>query len=212
TRRDIITTLRTHGESALVRDAIDTKLEYLTSGMPLDKAWSKMQSAHKPMMLVMDEGQIKGAVEEDSIEELNLIHTARSQNNQKRRNNPLKNITDMIREFERYVERGQAFIQAFAAAIGEENLSKASEVLERVFAAMRQHLPFNESVNVMECLPMAIRGLYMDRWTLGSPTQRLTTTDSFIREIARGREDETEIAAVDVAKAAIETIAEYGAG
>lgn len=118
----------------------------------------------------------------------------------------------MIREFERYVEKGQAFVQAFAAAIGEENLRKASEVLERVFAAMRQHLPFNESVNVMECLPMAIRGLYMDRWTLGSPTQRLTTTDSFIREIARGREDETEIAAVDVAKAAIETIAEYGAG
>lgn len=81
TRRDIITTLRTHGESALVRDAIDTKLEYLTSGMPLDKAWSKMQSAHKPMMLVMDEGQIKGAVDEESIEELILIHTARSQHN-----------------------------------------------------------------------------------------------------------------------------------
>ena len=81
TRQDIITTLRTHGELALVRDAIDTKLEYLSSGMPLDKAWSKMQSAHKPMMLVMDEGQIKGAVDEESIEELILIHTARSQHN-----------------------------------------------------------------------------------------------------------------------------------
>lgn len=118
----------------------------------------------------------------------------------------------MIREFERYVERGQAFIQAFAAAIGEENLSKASEVLARVFAAMRQHLPFRESVSVMECLPMAIRGLYMDGWTLTGPSPRLTTTDSFVREIAMGRTDETEVAAVDVAKAAIETIAEYGAG
>ena len=118
----------------------------------------------------------------------------------------------MIREFERYVEKGQAFVQAFAAAIGEENLSKASEVLGRVFAAMRQHLPFHESVNVMECLPMAIRGLYMSGWTLGGPSERLTTTDSFVREIARARSDETEVAAVDVAKAAIETIAEYGAG
>jgi Zn-dependent protease len=81
TRQDIITTLRTHGEKALVRDAIDTKLEYLNPGMPLDKAWSKMQSEHKPMMLVMDEGQIKGAVDEESIEELILIHTARSQHN-----------------------------------------------------------------------------------------------------------------------------------
>lgn len=80
-RQDIITTLRTHGERALVRDAIDSRLEYLTSGMPLEKAWSKMQSAHKPMMLVMDEGQIKGAVDEESIEELILIHTARSQHN-----------------------------------------------------------------------------------------------------------------------------------
>jgi Zn-dependent protease len=81
TRQDIITTLRTHGEKALVRDAIDTKLEYLNPGMPLDKAWSKMQSTQKPMMLVMDEGQIKGAVDEESIEELILIHTARSQHN-----------------------------------------------------------------------------------------------------------------------------------
>jgi Zn-dependent protease len=81
TRQDIITTLRTHGDQALVRDAIDTKLEYLNSGMPLDKAWSKMQSAHKPMMLVMDDGQIKGAVDEESIEELILIHTARAQHN-----------------------------------------------------------------------------------------------------------------------------------
>jgi uncharacterized protein (DUF2267 family) len=118
----------------------------------------------------------------------------------------------MIREFERYVEKGRAFIQAFAAAIGEENLSKASEVLERVFAAMRQHLPFHESVNVMECLPMAIRGLYMNGWTLSGTSPRLTTTDSFVREIARGSDDETQAAAVDVAKAAIETIAEYGAG
>lgn len=81
TRQDIIATLRTHGEKALVRDAIDTKLEYLTPGTPLEKAWSKMQREHKPMMLVMDEGQIKGAVDEESIEELILIHTARSQHN-----------------------------------------------------------------------------------------------------------------------------------
>lgn len=118
----------------------------------------------------------------------------------------------MIREFERYVEKGQAFVQSFAAAIGEENLPKATEVLQRVFAALRQHLPFHESVNVMDCLPMAIRGLYLNGWNLGGPAQRLTTTDSFVREIAMGRGDETEVAAVDVAKAAIETIAEYGAG
>jgi uncharacterized protein (DUF2267 family) len=118
----------------------------------------------------------------------------------------------MIREFERYVEKGQAFVQAFAAAIGEENLRKASEVLERVFAAMRQHLPFHESVNVMECLPMAIRGLYMNGWTLSGGSQRLTTTDSFIREIAQVDDHEAEAEAVDVAKAAIETIAEFSAG
>ncbi|HEY8512642.1 MAG TPA: DUF2267 domain-containing protein [Cyclobacteriaceae bacterium] len=118
----------------------------------------------------------------------------------------------MIREFERYVEKGQAFVQAFAAAIGEENLRKASEVLERVFAAMRQHLPFHESVNVMECLPMAIRGLYMNGWTLSGGSQRLTTTDSFVREIAQADDHEAEAEAVDVAKAAIETIAEFSAG
>src|SRR5690606_17964182 len=97
----------------------------------------------------------------------------------------------MLREFARDVERGKAVMQAFAAAIGKEKLCTASEVLARVFAAMRQHLPFRESVSVMECLPMAIRGLYMDGWTLGGPSPRLTTTDSFVREIAMGRTDET---------------------
>jgi CBS domain-containing protein len=49
-------------------------------GMPLDKAWTKMQRDKKPMMLVVDDGQLKGAVDEESIEELILIHTAQSQN------------------------------------------------------------------------------------------------------------------------------------
>ena len=80
TREDIIRALRTHGEKASVKYAIDQKLEYLSMGMPLDKAWTKMQRDKKPMMLVVDDGQLKGAVDEESIEELILIHTAQSQN------------------------------------------------------------------------------------------------------------------------------------
>ena len=118
----------------------------------------------------------------------------------------------MIREFERYVEKGHAFIQTFAAAIGEENLSKASKVLERVFAAMRRHLPFHESVNVMECLPMAIRGLYLNGWTVSGATQRLTTTDSFVGAISKKSDPESEAAAIASARAAIETIANFGSG
>lgn len=118
----------------------------------------------------------------------------------------------MIREFERYVEKGHAFIRAFATAIGEENLSKASKVLERVFAAMRQHLTFHESVSVMECLPMAIRGLYLNGWTHTGATQRLATTDSFVRAISMENDHESGLTAIEAATAAIETIAEFGSG
>lgn len=118
----------------------------------------------------------------------------------------------MIREFERYVEKGQAFIQAFAAAIGEENTSKASGVLGRVFVAMREHLPFHESVNVIESLPMAIRGLYVNGWNLTAASQRITTTDSFVKQIMKGSGADRAGDAMDAAKAAIETIAEFGGG
>lgn len=79
-REDIIKALRAHGGSALVQSAVHQQLDYLPIDMPLDKAWTHMQQEKRPMVLVLSEGQLKGAVDEESIEELILIETAQSQN------------------------------------------------------------------------------------------------------------------------------------
>lgn len=80
TRQDIIRVLHTDGGQTFVREAADRQLEYLSMGMRLDEAWNKMQHNHKSMMLVVEEGQLKGAIDEESIEELILIHAAQSKN------------------------------------------------------------------------------------------------------------------------------------
>lgn len=80
TRQDIIRVLHTDGGKTLVGDAVDQQLEYLSMDMPLDEAWTRMQHNHKTMMLVLEEGQLKGAIDEESIEEFILQRTARSLN------------------------------------------------------------------------------------------------------------------------------------
>lgn len=80
TRQDIIRVLHTDGGNTLVGNAANQQLEYLSMDMPLDEAWTRMQHNHKSMMLVVEEGQLKGAVDEESIEEFILVLTARSLN------------------------------------------------------------------------------------------------------------------------------------
>lgn len=80
TRQDIIRVLYADGGRMFVRDAADRHLEYLSIGTPLDEAWARMQDSHKSMILVLEEDQLKGAIDEESIEEFILIHAAQSKN------------------------------------------------------------------------------------------------------------------------------------
>lgn len=79
-RQEIIRVLHTNGGQELVGNAADKQLEYLSADTPLDEAWNRMQQDHKTMMLVLEEGQLKGAVDEESIEEFILQSTARTLN------------------------------------------------------------------------------------------------------------------------------------
>ena len=80
TRQEIIRVLHTDGGRKLVGNAADQQLEYLSMDTPLDEAWNRMQHNHKTMMLVLEEGQLKGAIDEESIEEFILQCTAQSLN------------------------------------------------------------------------------------------------------------------------------------
>jgi Zn-dependent protease len=80
TREEIIKAIRNHGGNALVNTASNQHLDYFPLNMPLDQAWTHMQQEKRPMVLVVSDGQLKGAVDEESIEELILIETAQSHN------------------------------------------------------------------------------------------------------------------------------------
>lgn len=80
TRQEIVRVLHTDGAAELIGNAADQQLEYLSMDTPLDEAWSRMQHNRKAMMLVLEEGQLKGAVDEESVEEFILQSTAQSLN------------------------------------------------------------------------------------------------------------------------------------
>lgn len=123
--------------------------------------------------------------------------------------------TETRREFEQYAETGNKFIERLGIALGTtHNLKKTLRILQRVFMGLRCHLPFHESINTIEILPMAIRGLYVDGWELRNNSPRLTTVDDFVMEVmgSKGRRnrnfDQTDDV-ISAVLAVIETTADF---
>lgn len=80
TRQQIVKVLHTDGGRELIGNAANQHLEYVSMDTPLDEAWSRMLLNQKSMMLVLEEGQLKGAIDEQSVEEFILQSTAQSLN------------------------------------------------------------------------------------------------------------------------------------
>lgn len=123
--------------------------------------------------------------------------------------------TEMRREFEQYAEIGNEFIERLGIALNtKRSPRKTLRILNRVFAGLRSHLPFHESVSTIEILPMAIRGVYVDGWGLRSSSPKITTTDDFLMAVMggeRGKAKEFHHVedAIIAALGVIETIAQF---
>ena len=119
-------------------------------------------------------------------------------------------------DFEKYTAKGNEFINVLARKLGDEkNRERAARILRSVFAMLRNHITVEESIQLLAQLPVAIKGIYVDGWTLSHSRERIRTFDGLINEIAinEGRviwkdfsnRDEV-IAAI---RAVIETMAHY---
>lgn len=121
--------------------------------------------------------------------------------------------TETGREFEQYAETGTAFIETLGSGLGTaHNPKRTLRILQRVFMGLRCHLPFHESINTIEVLPMAIRGLYVEGWELRNNSPRLTTVDDFVQEVrgsTGGKDFSHTEEVITAALAVIETIAAY---
>jgi uncharacterized protein (DUF2267 family) len=91
----------------------------------------------------------------------------------------------MIIDFEKYAMKGNEFMNILARKLGDENnRERAGRTLRSVFTMLRNHISMEESIQLLSQLPVAIKGVYVDGWTLRHGQERIRTFDGLINEVA----------------------------
>jgi len=88
----------------------------------------------------------------------------------------------MSLDFEKYAMKGNEFLHQLETNLGSADRGHAARILRSTFKVLRNHLTFEESLQLLSQLPMVIKSVYVDGWKKGSNT-RIRTVDDFIIEI-----------------------------
>lgn len=120
----------------------------------------------------------------------------------------------MTLDFHKFAMKGNEFINHLEQALGNDDRAHAARILRSTFRVLRNHLTFEESLQLLAQLPMVIKAVYVDGWTRGKP-RKIKTVDEFLVEIVwddggcgwRNFNDREEI--IDCVRAVINTMRLY---
>lgn len=90
----------------------------------------------------------------------------------------------MLLEFEKYAMKGNEFIHRLGSNLGSNDRAHAARILRSTFRVLRNHLTFEESLQLLSQLPMVIKSVYVDGWTKGQH-KKIKTVDDFLIEIIK---------------------------
>lgn len=119
-------------------------------------------------------------------------------------------------DFDKYAMKGNEFMNILAKKLGDENnRDRAGRILRSVFAMLRNHISVEESIQLLAQLPVAIKGVYVDGWSLSHSRERIRTFDGLVNEVAskegsiiwRDFSNRDEI--INAIRAVVETMAHY---
>lgn len=80
--------------------------------------------------------------------------------------------------------KGKEFLHQLETNLGTADRGHAARILRSTFKVLRNHLTFEESLQLLSQLPMAIKSLYVDGWN--KPVhERIKTVDDFLIDIIR---------------------------
>lgn len=88
----------------------------------------------------------------------------------------------MTLDFNKYAMKGNEFLHQLEENLGDNYRNHAARVLRSVFRVLRNHLTFEESLQLLSQLPMAIKAVYVDGWKKGEH-KKIKTVDEFLVEI-----------------------------
>lgn len=94
----------------------------------------------------------------------------------------------MLLEFEKYAMKGNEFIHRLESNLGSNDRAHAARILRSTFRVLRNHLTFEESLQLLSQLPMVIKSVYVDGWTKGQH-KKIKTVDDFLIEIMKEEGD-----------------------
>ncbi len=90
----------------------------------------------------------------------------------------------MSLNFEKYAQKGNEFVH-----LVEEDLKvsrdKAGRIIRAVLQALRKRLSLEESFQFIAQLPMALKSVYVDRWSLNQEYERINTVEEFLDEVRK---------------------------
>ncbi|MEP1097336.1 MAG: DUF2267 domain-containing protein [Cyclobacteriaceae bacterium] len=73
----------------------------------------------------------------------------------------------MALDFNKFAAKGNQFMKELSKELGcPDDLSKAGRILKAVLHALRNHLTMEESVQLLAQLPMFLKAVYVENWSL----------------------------------------------
>jgi uncharacterized protein (DUF2267 family) len=113
--------------------------------------------------------------------------------------------------FEKYAIKGNEFLSLLKESLATEDDGQAIRILRSTFRVLRNHFTFEESLQLLAQLPMAIKSVYVDGWRKGEH-KRLHNVDDFLLEIIQDTawhdfNDKEDI--LDSVRAVIDTMRVY---
>lgn len=88
----------------------------------------------------------------------------------------------MILDFNKYAVKGNEFLGHLENNLGTHDRGHAGRILRSTLRVLRNHLTFDESLQLLAQLPMAIKAIYVDGWSRGAH-KRIHTVDDLLIEV-----------------------------
>jgi uncharacterized protein (DUF2267 family) len=108
--------------------------------------------------------------------------------------------------FELTLQHSQQWLDDVLDELRTDDRELAYAALRAVLHALRDRLPDAEVVDLAAQLPMLIRGMFYEGWTLGERPASLRTKDGFLRHVQRSMKRQ-DLPAADAVRAVFAVVA-----
>lgn len=97
--------------------------------------------------------------------------------------------------FDKYAREGNFFIKELAKELDmEHDLDRAGRIITSILQALREVIPISESFQFMAQLPMFLKALYVNGWSMNKKGPKIKNREQFMKLV---REQQPQSANVD---------------